>query len=129
MQRKTIIGVGVAVLAVLVGSFAVHKMNAPVNAGEYDAFAECLTDKGAMMYGAWWCPHCTNQKKLFGASFKKIKYIECAQPGNPNAQTRECDDAKISGYPTWVFADASRIEGEASFDALAQKTTCAMPSL
>ena len=127
-MKKTVIGVGTAVLLVAVGSFAIHKMNTPANAGEYDAFAQCLTDKGVAMYGAWWCPHCQNQKKLFSASFSKIKYIECAQPGNSNAQTQECINAKINGYPTWVFADASRIEGEASFNALGNKTGCSLPA-
>ena len=127
-MKKTFIGVGVAVFAVLIGSFAVHKMNTPVNAGEYDAFAQCLADKGVMMYGAWWCPHCANQKKLFGASFKKIKYVECAAAGNAQGQTLECVNAKITGYPTWVFADASRTEGEMSLNALAQKTGCNLPT-
>ena len=31
----------------------------------YDSFAQCLTDDGVKMYGAWWCPHCQSQKKLF----------------------------------------------------------------
>lgn len=128
-MKKTFIGASVVVLAVLIGSFVVHQMNAPANAGEYDAFAQCLTDNGVMMYGAWWCPHCTNQKKLFGSSFKNIKYIECAQPGNSNAQTQECTDAKITGYPTWVFADGQRIEGEASFAALRDRTACALPPI
>ncbi len=122
------IGVAAVVAAIAIGSFVVHTMNAPVNAGEYDAFAQCLTDKGVAMYGAWWCPHCQNQKKLFGSSFKNIKYIECAQPGNANAQTQECADAKINGYPTWVFADGPRIEGEASFAALRDRTACMLPS-
>ena len=126
-MKKTFIGVGFAVLAVAIGSFAIHKTNTPANAGEYDAFAQCLTDKGVMMYGAWWCPHCKNQKNLFGNSFKKIHSIECAQQGNPNAQTRECKEARINGYPTWVFADGSRTEGEMSFDALSKKTDCVSP--
>lgn len=127
-MKKTILGVGVAVIAVAIGSFAVHKINAPANAGEYDAFAQCLTDKGVTMYGAWWCPHCQNQKKLFGSSFKKVHSIECAQTGNSNAQTQECRDANVNGYPTWVFADGSRTEGEISLDALSKKTDCMLPA-
>ncbi|MDO8581625.1 MAG: hypothetical protein Q7S16_02005 [bacterium] len=127
-MKKTFIGVGFAVLAILIGSFAVHQMNAPANAGEYDAFAQCLTDKGVMMYGAWWCPHCQNQKKLFGSSFKNIKYIECAAAGSSNGQTLECENAKITGYPTWVFADGPRVEGEISFATLRDRTACVLPS-
>ncbi len=127
-MKKTVISVAAIVAVIAIGSFAVHKINAPANAGEYDAFAQCLTDKGVVMYGAWWCPHCQNQKKLFGTSFKNVHSIECAQPGNSNAQTQECRDAKINGYPTWVFADGSRTEGEASFEALSNKTGCSLPS-
>ena len=39
-------------------------------AGKYDEFAQCLKDKGATFYGAFWCPHCQAQKKLFGTSVK-----------------------------------------------------------
>lgn len=127
-MKKTVIGMGIVIVVVMISSFGVHKINAPDNASEYDAFAQCLTDKGVTMYSAWWCPHCQNQKKLFGRSFKKIHSIECAQPGNPNAQTRECQEAKINGYPTWVFADGSRTEGEMSFDALSKKTGCVPPT-
>ena len=30
---------------------------------KYDAFARCLSDRGVKMYGAWWCPHCKEQKE------------------------------------------------------------------
>jgi hypothetical protein len=43
----------------------------------YDTFADCLTESGAKMYGTDWCPHCKNQKKLFGSSFDKVDYINC----------------------------------------------------
>jgi hypothetical protein len=87
--------------------------------------AQCLTDKGAKMYGAYWCPHCQQQKKLFGKAFSKVTYVECAIPGNPREQTPACKDANISGYPTWVFADGSRTNGEQSLADLAVKTGCA----
>src|SRR3989344_3569664 len=38
--------------------------------GKYDPFAQCLTDNGAKMFGAYWCPHCSDQKKMFGSSWK-----------------------------------------------------------
>lgn len=120
-RKKLYIILGCIVGAVFV--YAVVKANSGVP-GQYDAFAQCITEKGAKMFGAYWCPHCQNQKKQFGKSFSKVTYIECAQPGNPNAQVKECVDAKISGYPTWEFADGSRVEGEMSLEALAEKTGC-----
>ena len=52
------------------------------------------------MYGASWCGHCNNQKKLFGNDFKKINYIECH---SSSGQTQICRDKKIRGYPTWII--------------------------
>lgn len=91
--------------------------------GNYDAFAQCLTDKGAKFYGAYWCSHCKSQKEMFGTSIEKVNYIECST-ADGNSQTKVCEDAKIAGYPTWEFADGSRLEGEVSLEDLAQKTGC-----
>ncbi len=84
----------------------------------YDGFAQCATENGAKMYGAYWCSHCQDQKKMFGASMKYIDYIECTQ------EQEECDRANVKGYPTWRFADGSIHEGEISFEKLAEKTGC-----
>ena len=32
--------------------------------------ARHLTSVGAVMYGAYWCPHCKRQKTMFGDGFK-----------------------------------------------------------
>ena len=69
----------------------------------YDEFAKCLTQKGAVMYGAEWCPHCKDQKAAFGDSFKYINYVEC--PDN----TQLCIDKGIQGYPTWIISSSSTI--------------------
>lgn len=94
--------------------------------GELDGFTQCLKEKGAIFYGAFWCPHCQNQKKLFGSSEKYLPYIECSTPDG-SAQIRECREKKIEGYPTWEFADGSRESGELSLDRLAEKTGCVLP--
>ena len=94
--------------------------------GMYNAFALCLAEKQVVMYGAYWCPHCQNQKKAFGSSFEHIPYVECAIRGQ-REQARACTDAGIKGFPTWVFADGSRIEGEMSLKALNEKTECLLP--
>jgi len=92
---------------------------------EVNAFAQCIKDSGAKLYGASWCSHCKNQKKLFGNS-KNLPYVECATPDG-KGQVQICADAKIEGYPTWVFADESSQSGELSFEILSQKTGCPMP--
>jgi hypothetical protein len=93
---------------------------------KYDGFAQCLKDKGATFYGAFWCPHCQAQKKLFGASVKLLPYVECSTPDG-NAQTQICINEKITGYPTWKFADGTQLNGEVALETLAQKTGCSLP--
>lgn len=91
----------------------------------YDSFATCLGEKGVTFYGAFWCPHCQNQKKLFGSSVDKLPYVECSAPDG-KAQLQECTDKKIISYPTWEFADGSRLKGEQSLKILSEKTGCAI---
>ena len=70
------------------------------------ALARHLSELGATMYGAYWCPHCDRQKNLFGQeAFALINYVEC-DPEGPNAQPSQCKAANIKSYPTW------QIEGE-----------------
>ena len=65
------------------------------------ALAEQLTASGAVMYSAYWCPHCHEQKELFGReATEKLTVIECAPDGR-NSQKELCDAKKIEGYPTW----------------------------
>lgn len=94
--------------------------------GKYDEFAMCLKDKGAAFYGAFWCPHCQAQKKLFGSSAKLLPYVECST-ADANAQTQICIDKGIKSYPTWIFADGSQLTGEIPLAQLAEKTSCVLP--
>lgn len=66
------------------------------------ALARHLTAIGAKNYGAWWCPHCHEQKQLFGKeAFNLIDYVECASPDDPRQQTDACQSVGIASYPTW----------------------------
>ncbi|MEC4813924.1 MAG: vitamin K epoxide reductase family protein [Scytonema sp. PMC 1069.18] len=63
--------------------------------------AKHLTAIGAQEYIAWWCPHCHEQKQLFGKqAYEEIKHIEC-DPQGKNARPDLCQTAGIQGYPTW----------------------------
>jgi uncharacterized membrane protein len=65
------------------------------------ALAQHLTSGGARMYSAYWCPHCHEQKELFGKqATAKLTIIECAPDGR-NSQTALCESKKIQGYPSW----------------------------
>ncbi len=70
------------------------------NAGQI-ALAEHLTASGSKIYTAYWCPHCHDQKELFGRqATEKLTVIECAPDGR-NSQRELCEAKKIEGYPTW----------------------------
>lgn len=65
------------------------------------ALAKHLKSIGAKEYGAFWCPHCFEQKQLFGKeAFKLINYVEC-DPQGRNPQQQACVDAGIKSFPTW----------------------------
>ena len=67
------------------------------------ALAEHLKAKGVLFYGASWCPHCQEQKRMFGASARRLPYIECNLAG-PNApQASACSQAGVQTYPTWII--------------------------
>ena len=74
------------------------------------ALALHLAASGAKMYGASWCPHCQEQKTLFGASASRLPYIECSTRGPGSPQTAECRNARITIYPTWVIDGVRREE-------------------
>jgi thiol-disulfide isomerase/thioredoxin len=121
---KQIVSLGLlAAILIILFIFWFKDKNQP---GPYDAFSQCLKEKGAVFYGAFWCPHCQNQKKVFGKSAKFLPYVECSTPDG-RGQTALCQQKKIDGYPTWEFADGSREIGEVSLQKLAEKTGCALP--
>lgn len=121
---KSVLTIGIiiaVILLVLIGFNLVG--NASKNPGEYDNFARCLADSGVKMYGAYWCPHCNNQKQMFGNSWQYVNYIECSLP-NKAGQTEVCNQAGIRAYPTWEFQDNKRFEGELTFEQLSQYSNC-----
>ena len=86
------------------------------------ALAEHLTDEGVLFYGASWCPHCQEQKRLFGASASRLPYIECGA-GGPNApQAPSCSAAGVQTYPTWVIKGRATVGQVLSLAQLADAT-------
>jgi hypothetical protein len=109
--------VGISILAFLWWSFG-----SILAGGQYDEFAQCIANSGAQFYGAFWCPHCSEQKELFGASAKHLPYIECSTPDG-QGQLAVCSAAGINSYPTWIFTDGTR-GAVMSLQELSQKTNC-----
>ena len=105
------ITIGGLVLAVLIIGAVIYSGNNSKIPGKLDDFATCLTDSGAKFYGAFWCPHCAEQKKLFGSSVKKLPYVECSTL-DTNGQTPVCIDNQIESYPTWQFAKGITVKSD-----------------
>jgi thiol-disulfide isomerase/thioredoxin len=99
-------------------------------AGKYDTFAQCLVDKGAKFYGAFWCPHCQEQERMLDASRQKLEriglYTECST-ADTRGQTQVCIDAGVKQYPTWRFADGTEITGEQELSLLSERSGCVLP--
>ncbi len=88
-------------------------LRATLASGKYDSFAQCLVSKNVKFYGAFWCPHCQDQEKSLQATRQKLEseglYQECSTR-DLKAQTPVCIEKKIIKYPTWIFADGTRVE-------------------
>ena len=68
-------------------------------------FAKFLSENNIKMYSAYWCPHCHDQKQLFGeTAVKELTVIECAQDGKDN-QYQLCQEKQIEGFPSWEIND------------------------
>jgi glutaredoxin len=82
---------------------------------EQMALVEHLRRQGAVVYGAWWCPHCFSQKNLFGTEAgRRLPYIECDKDDNGR---QRCQAAKIRSFPTWDL-NGERREGVLSLEEL-----------
>ena len=84
------------------------------------ALARHLKDIGAKEYIAWWCPHCHEQKLLFGKeAYKEVPHTDCAPADTPNDQKPECKTAGIQSYPTWKIKGKT-YQGAQSLEELAK---------
>jgi len=64
-------------------------------------FAKFLKENNIVMYSAYWCPHCHDQKQLFGKeATEELTVVECAKDGQNN-QYQLCQTKGISGFPSW----------------------------
>ncbi|MGA7292851.1 MAG: hypothetical protein WBW53_16930 [Terriglobales bacterium] len=94
---------------------------------KHDAFARCLAARGVKMYGAYWCPHCAEQKEEFGASFEYVPYVECGVKGDLRAEAQVCKDADIKHFPTWQFPPTGeRVERVFTLQELSDRTGCSL---
>jgi glutaredoxin len=119
-------GRGAVAAAVILALHANYVAPPPEPTGPEDpkvrALAEHLADRGVLFYGASWCPHCQEQKRLFGASASRLPYVECNLAG-PNApQASACSMAGVRTYPTWIINGRAIVGQVLSLAELAEAT-------
>ncbi|ACL72672.1 vitamin K epoxide reductase family protein [Thioalkalivibrio sulfidiphilus] len=95
----------VVVTAVILGTLHVYYSDllSPREDPRLEALAQHLTDSGALYYGAYWCPACQQQSRLFRGASDRLPYVECAPGGRNTSMTLQCVNAGVSGFPTWVI--------------------------
>ena len=121
MNNKAL-AIGFLAITIFVLGAAGCAKPATFDAEQKVALAKHLTDSGVKLYGAFWCGHCEDQKKLFGEEvFQYINYIECSTPDG-TAQTEICIADNVTSYPTWEFADGVRISDVLSLKELAERS-------
>ncbi len=109
-KKIILISIVSIVFVLIVGGIGFSYMNS-LKPGPLDDFAQCLTDNGAVMYGASWCKYTAAQKQMFGNSMRFIDYRDFTE--NPEVKTT----------PTW-FIDGQKYEKVQSFDKLALVSGC-----
>jgi hypothetical protein len=76
------------------------------------SLAKYLQSSGAVMYGAFWCPHCRRQRELFGReAFGYLNYVECDSRGY-KSRYATCALDGVDGYPSWKFGNGMVRGGE-----------------
>ena len=92
----------------------------------YDGFAKCLASKQAKMYGLYWCPHCADQKAMFGKAFQYVPYVECAIKDS-HELAPACSAAGVKLFPSWQVGTNKPVEGVFPMQELSDKTGCSLP--
>jgi uncharacterized membrane protein len=116
-SRVLALGGAAAAVAVVAGAavFAAYPGGAAAYQGE---LARHLARSNAIMYGAYWCAHCQEQKARFGSAARDLPYVEC-DPRGVGARPDLCSLAGVRAYPTWVIGGQRR-EGVLSLEDLAR---------
>ncbi|QDU55512.1 peptidylprolyl isomerase [Aeoliella mucimassa] len=96
-----------------------------IGAMDLVSLAQAITDSGAKFYGAAWCENCTEQKELFEDGAQLLPFVESSD------ENRELNDVgeenEIEEFPTWVFADGTRLVGVQSLQTLAAAAGVTIP--
>jgi hypothetical protein len=79
--------------------------------------AKRMKEKGITFYGAYWCPHCSRQKEIFGRqAMSYLDYVECSPKGY--GYQGLCKN--VDGYPTFRNGKIT-FSGEHNLEYFAQQ--------
>ena len=112
-STKTYIAL-IALIIIIIGAIYVYKnMNQPTATED---FAKCLASK-SIIYSSSICPHCQDQKKIIGPSYKFLNEVDCY------TDPQKCIDANITATPTWLI-NGKYYVGVESLQQLEQNSGC-----
>ncbi len=127
--QRLLLGRGVLAALVIVALHLNYSAPLPEPLGPEDPMAQALaihlTEKGVKFYGASWCPHCQDQKRIFGASAIRLPYVECSPNGQNAPSAAVCGAVGIRTYPTWII-DGQWITEVLTLEELARATDFVM---
>src|SRR3989344_2200823 len=102
--------VGLVLLGIIGSAFTYMLQIKTAGLGDdHTALAQCLTEKGVVMYGSFTCANCARQRRILGNAFEYIKEIEC-NPEGENPEPQRCVNKKITHTPTWIQEDENQGE-------------------
>lgn len=102
------------------------KATIDVVAADLVAFARALRAAGAKLYGAGWSAETTAQKALFQDGGQFLDFVEVTNPDrSPNSVAT--NNNITPPYPTWIFADESRLVGVQTLQAIADHAGIDIP--
>ena len=96
-----------------------------VTAEDLVGFAQALEESETEFFGAAWCPACTAQKELFEDGGQFLPFTEVTN--SDRSRNTVGDTNNINFFPTWVFPDGTRLEGEQTLETIAQRSGVSIP--
>ncbi|MEK7777064.1 MAG: vitamin K epoxide reductase family protein [Chloroflexota bacterium] len=124
LSRYLPLTAGIAVVVLTLSWGLQRNVSQPAQEETASGFAATLgkhlTDRGVVMYGGFRCPHCAEQKAIFGDAFRYVQYVEC-DPSGKNANPLLCAQKGINAYPTWEIGGRF-YQGVLSLERLASLT-------
>ena len=112
-KKVLFISIVSVIIVLIIGGIGFSYINSK-KPGPLDDFAKCLTEKGAVMYGAPLCKYTAGQKAMFGNSMRLIDYRDFTK------------DPNVEITPTWLI-NGAYYQNVQTFDRLSALTGCSLP--